>query len=54
MPSTIDTPANRESMPTADFSRWVKPSAIAEQIVWLSSDSASEISGALIPVSGRV
>jgi NAD(P)-dependent dehydrogenase (short-subunit alcohol dehydrogenase family) len=54
MPSTIDTPANRESMPTADFTRWVKPSAIAEQIVWLSSDAASDISGALIPVYGRV
>ena len=53
MPSTIDTPANREGMPTADFSRWVKPSAIAGQIVWLSSEAASDISGALIPVYGR-
>ncbi len=53
MPSTIDTPANREAMPTADFSRWVRPSAIAEQILWLSSDEAGDISGALIPVYGR-
>jgi len=53
MPSTIDTPANREAMPTADFSRWVKPSAIADQIVWLSREAASDISGALIPVYGR-
>jgi NAD(P)-dependent dehydrogenase (short-subunit alcohol dehydrogenase family) len=53
MPSTIDTPANREGMPTADFSRWVTPAAIAGQILWLSSEAASDVSGALIPVYGR-
>ncbi len=53
LPSIIDTPANREAMPEADFSRWVQPAAIAEQIVWLSSEAAGDISGALIPVYGR-
>jgi NAD(P)-dependent dehydrogenase (short-subunit alcohol dehydrogenase family) len=54
LPSTIDTPANRASMPQADFGRWVKPQELAEVILFLVSDSASGINGALIPVSGRV
>ena len=54
LPSTIDTPANRVDMPTADFSRWVPPRAIADVIVFLLSDQASAVTGALIPVSGRV
>jgi NAD(P)-dependent dehydrogenase (short-subunit alcohol dehydrogenase family) len=54
LPSTIDTPANRADMPNADFSRWVPPKAIADVIVFLLSDQASAVTGALIPVSGRV
>lgn len=54
LPSTIDTPANRADMPKADFSRWVAPKSIANTIVFLLSDGASDITGALIPVSGRV
>jgi NAD(P)-dependent dehydrogenase (short-subunit alcohol dehydrogenase family) len=54
LPSTIDTPANRADMPKADFSRWVAASSIADVIVFLLSDSARDITGALIPVSGRV
>lgn len=54
LPSTIDTPANRADMPKADFSRWVAPKSIADTIVFLLSDSARDITGALIPVSGRV
>lgn len=53
MPSTIDTPANRKAMPKADFSSWVQPASIAEQIVSLASESAGDVSGALIPVYGR-
>jgi NAD(P)-dependent dehydrogenase (short-subunit alcohol dehydrogenase family) len=30
VPSIIDTPANRESMPDADFTQWVNPSEISE------------------------
>lgn len=30
VPSTIDTPQNRESMPDADFTKWVNPNDIAE------------------------
>lgn len=53
LPSVIDTPANRASMPDADFDRWVKPAEIAAVIVHLLSDDSSPISGAAIPVYGR-
>lgn len=54
LPSTIDTPANRADMPTADFTRWVTPDALAGVIIFLLSDAASVITGASIPVAGRV
>ena len=54
LPSIIDTPANRTSMPDADFAKWVRPQELAEIILFLASDAASAITGALIPVSGRV
>ena len=54
LPSTIDTEANRASMPDADFSKWVQPKELAEVILFLASDAASAVTGALIPVSGRV
>lgn len=52
MPSTMNTPQNREAMPKADFTRWVKPEAIAEVFLFLASDAASAIHGAAIPVYG--
>jgi NAD(P)-dependent dehydrogenase (short-subunit alcohol dehydrogenase family) len=54
LPSIIDTAPNRRDMPKADFDKWVKPSQLAEVIVFLLSDQASAITGALIPVTGRV
>jgi NAD(P)-dependent dehydrogenase (short-subunit alcohol dehydrogenase family) len=54
LPSIIDTAPNRADMPKADFSRWVKPEQIAELIVFLLSDHARAITGALIPIAGRV
>jgi NAD(P)-dependent dehydrogenase (short-subunit alcohol dehydrogenase family) len=53
LPSVIDTPGNRASMPDADFSRWVKPEEIAAVIAHLLSESSSPTSGASIPVYGR-
>jgi NAD(P)-dependent dehydrogenase (short-subunit alcohol dehydrogenase family) len=50
IPTTIDTPANRAAMPSADFSLWTPPAAIAEVIYWLSSDAGATVRGALIPV----
>jgi NAD(P)-dependent dehydrogenase (short-subunit alcohol dehydrogenase family) len=54
LPSIIDTQANRASMPNADVSKWVRPEELAEVILFLASDAASAVTGALIPVSGRV
>jgi 3-oxoacyl-[acyl-carrier protein] reductase len=54
LPSTIDTPANRRDMPQTDFSKWVTGSELAEVILFLAGDAASAVTGALIPVSGRV
>ncbi|MCC6141575.1 MAG: SDR family oxidoreductase [Nitrospira sp.] len=50
LPTTIDTPANRLSMPEVDPSTWAKPESIAKALVFLASDEAGEISGAAIPI----
>jgi NAD(P)-dependent dehydrogenase (short-subunit alcohol dehydrogenase family) len=52
LPSTIDTPENRQAMPKADHSRWVAPEKIAQVILFLASDAAEAINGAAIPVYG--
>lgn len=54
LPSIIDTLANRADMPDADFSRWVAPDQLAAVIAFLLSDEASALTGACIPVNGRV
>lgn len=53
LPSVIDTPANRESQPKADFEKWVKPEDIAKVVRFLISDESGPTSGAAIPVYGR-
>ena len=52
LPGTMDTPANRKVMPTADFSKWVRPAAVASLIAWLVSDAGKDVNGAVIPVYG--
>jgi NAD(P)-dependent dehydrogenase (short-subunit alcohol dehydrogenase family) len=54
LPSIIDTPANRADMPKADFSAWVRPDELAAVMLFLASEPASGVTGALIPVTGRV
>lgn len=54
LPSVIDTPANRRDMPDADFSIWVNTDELARVILFLASPAASGVTGALIPVNGRV
>lgn len=49
LPTTIDTPANRKTMPDADPSKWVNPRSIADMLSFLVSDEASQTNGALIP-----
>ena len=53
LPSVIDTPANRASMPDADHDRWVAPAQIAGVIRFLCSDESAPVSGAAVPVYGR-
>lgn len=53
LPSTIDTPANRASMPKADFATWPKPAEIAETIAFLASEQNALTTGTLVPVYGR-
>lgn len=50
VPSTLDTPANRQSMPEAHFENWVAPDDLATVIYFLASAEARAISGAVIPV----
>jgi NAD(P)-dependent dehydrogenase (short-subunit alcohol dehydrogenase family) len=50
VPSIIDTPPNRSSMPDADFSSWVTPTDLAHVIAFLASPEARAVSGAVIPV----
>ena len=52
-PSIIDTPANRASMPDADFDRWPKAAELARVIADLASPENRVTSGALVPVYGR-
>jgi NAD(P)-dependent dehydrogenase (short-subunit alcohol dehydrogenase family) len=54
LPSIIDTPANRKDTPDADFSKWVTPDDLAAVILFLASDDARAVTGALVPVSGGV
>ena len=54
LPSIIDTPQNRADMPDADPSKWVAADELAAVILFLVSDAASGVTGALIPVAGRV
>lgn len=50
LPATIDTPANRASMPEVDPSTWTKPESVAETLLFLASEEAGQINGATVPV----
>jgi NAD(P)-dependent dehydrogenase (short-subunit alcohol dehydrogenase family) len=49
-PGTIDTPANRAAMPDADFAAWTPPARIAAVVLWLASEAAAAVRGAVVPV----
>jgi NAD(P)-dependent dehydrogenase (short-subunit alcohol dehydrogenase family) len=53
VPSIMDTPANRQAMPSADFARWPKPEEVARVILFLCSVESRLVHGAAIPVYGR-
>jgi NAD(P)-dependent dehydrogenase (short-subunit alcohol dehydrogenase family) len=54
LPSIIDTPANRADMPKADPAKWVAPDDLAAVMLFLASEEARAVTGALVPVTGRV
>jgi len=54
LPSILDTKQNRADMPDADPSKWVQPADLAEVMLFLASPESRAITGALIPVTGRV
>lgn len=54
LPSIIDTPANRADMGEGEADKWVKPAELAAVIAFLISDGASAVTGACVPVTGRV
>ena len=53
LPSTMDTEANRRSMPKADFARWPKVEEVAAAIAFLAGPDNRVTSGALVPVYGK-
>jgi NAD(P)-dependent dehydrogenase (short-subunit alcohol dehydrogenase family) len=53
LPGTMDTPANRRSMPNADFSKWVPPEEVARVILFFASDESAPVNGASVPVYGK-
>jgi NAD(P)-dependent dehydrogenase (short-subunit alcohol dehydrogenase family) len=40
-------------MPKSDFSTWVTPESIAKTLLWLASDAASDVNGAVVPIYGK-
>lgn len=54
LPSILDTDQNRKDMPDADPANWVQPADLARVMLFLASPESRAITGALIPVTGRV
>lgn len=54
LPSILDTDQNRKDMPDADPSKWVAPADLARVILFLASPEARAVTGALLPVVGKV
>jgi NAD(P)-dependent dehydrogenase (short-subunit alcohol dehydrogenase family) len=52
-PSIMDTQANRNAMPKADFSLWPKVEEVAATIIFLASPDNRVTRGAVVPVYGK-
>jgi NAD(P)-dependent dehydrogenase (short-subunit alcohol dehydrogenase family) len=51
-PATIDTPANRQAMPGADTTKWVKPVQLAEAMAYLISEKSDPLQDVVLKVYG--
>ncbi|MBU2305293.1 MAG: SDR family NAD(P)-dependent oxidoreductase [Alphaproteobacteria bacterium] len=54
LPSILDTPTNRADMPDANVATWVAPADLAAVMLFLASEASTAVTGALLPVTGRV
>src|SRR5262245_4301531 len=52
-PSTMDTPANRQAMPKADFNAWTKVEDVAATILFLASPENRVTRAGVVPVYGK-
>ncbi|MDR8392910.1 SDR family NAD(P)-dependent oxidoreductase [Aliifodinibius sp. S!AR15-10] len=52
-PSIIDTTANRDAMPDANYGKWPKPAQLASQIAYLVSPENEVTRGGIVPVYGK-
>ena len=52
LPGTMDTEANRKSMPKADFSKWVQTGDVANVIHFLLGDQSRAVRTVAVPVLG--
>lgn len=53
LPGTMDTPANRKSMPSADFSKWVQPDEVAKLVLSLCETNSHHLTGVAVPIEGE-
>jgi NAD(P)-dependent dehydrogenase (short-subunit alcohol dehydrogenase family) len=52
-PSIMDTPANRQAMPKAEYALWPKVEEVAATILFLASPDNRVTRGAVVPVYGK-
>ncbi len=52
LPGTMDTPENRRVIPNADFSKWIRHSDVVNLVLSLTTERASRLTGAVIPIGG--